>query len=126
MTLAIIEEHLSALKEFLKEQSNHDLIKPMILDFGDEFRDTDDEVAEVIKKKDKGKTTTNDDLSKPFKELLKCTFTKRIIEFSSPCHRMLTNAKVYDGTGDPEDHVSHFMGMGNQESGLYQFGVGCS
>ncbi|GKG53120.1 hypothetical protein Tco_0552388, partial [Tanacetum coccineum] len=40
----------------------------MLLDFGDAIRDADDEVEEVVNKKDKEKTTTNDDLSKPFKE----------------------------------------------------------
>ncbi|GJX32650.1 reverse transcriptase domain-containing protein [Tanacetum coccineum] len=86
----------------------------MLLNFDDMIQDTNDEVTEVMKKKEKGKIITNDDLSKTFKEVLKCPFTRRIIEFSSPGHRMPTNAKVYDGTGDPEDHVSHFMGMGNQ------------
>nr|GEU57297.1 reverse transcriptase domain-containing protein [Tanacetum cinerariifolium] len=66
-TRTIIEGNLSTLKEFLKEKSNHDLTKPMLLNFGDEIRDAKNEVEEVIKKKDKGKTTTNDDLSKPFK-----------------------------------------------------------
>nr|GEV34903.1 hypothetical protein [Tanacetum cinerariifolium] len=87
----------------------------MLLDFGYKIRDAYDEVKEVIKKKDKGKTTTNDDLIKPFKEVLKCPFTRRIVEFSFPGQKMPTNAKVYDGTGDPEDHVSRFMGMGNHE-----------
>ncbi|GJZ04185.1 reverse transcriptase domain-containing protein [Tanacetum coccineum] len=114
ITRTIIEGHLSTLKEFLKEQSNHDFIRPMLLDFGDEIRDADDEVEEVVKKKDKEKTTTNDDLSKPFKEVLKCPFTRRIVEFSSSGHRMLANAKIYDGTGDPKDHVGRFVGMGNQ------------
>ncbi|GKC54447.1 reverse transcriptase domain-containing protein [Tanacetum coccineum] len=27
---------------------------------------------------------------------------------------MLANVKIYDGTGDPEDHVGRFMGIGNQ------------
>ncbi|GJT65383.1 reverse transcriptase domain-containing protein [Tanacetum coccineum] len=48
--------------------------------------------------KDKGKAVTTDDLSKPFKEVLKCPFTKRIIEFSAPGHRLPKNVKVYDGT----------------------------
>nr|GEX20160.1 copia-type polyprotein [Tanacetum cinerariifolium] len=37
-----------------------------------------------------------------------------IVEFSSPEHRMPSNAKIYDRTGDPEDHVGRFVGMGNQ------------
>ncbi|GJU80627.1 hypothetical protein Tco_1282992, partial [Tanacetum coccineum] len=108
-TQSIIEGHVSALKELLKEQSNSDLIKRMLLNFGDDIQDTGDEITKINKKKEKGKTTTNDeDLSKPFKEVLKCPFTRRIIEFSSPGHRMPTNVKIYDGTGDPEDHISRF------------------
>ncbi|GJU87381.1 reverse transcriptase domain-containing protein [Tanacetum coccineum] len=111
ITKSIIEGHVSALKELLKEPSNRDLIKPMLLDFND-IQDVSDEDIKVNKK---GNTKVGDeDLSKPFKEVLKCPFTRRIIEFSSPGHRMPANAKVYDGTGDPEDHVGRFVGMGNQ------------
>nr|GEV11132.1 reverse transcriptase domain-containing protein [Tanacetum cinerariifolium] len=54
----------------------------------------------------KGKTKVDEeDLRKPFKEILKCPFTRRIVEFLSPDHRMPANVKIYDGTGDPEDHV---------------------
>nr|GEW10216.1 reverse transcriptase domain-containing protein [Tanacetum cinerariifolium] len=42
-----IEGHLSALKELLKELSNCDLIKPMLLDFNDEDEDTDEEIEEI-------------------------------------------------------------------------------
>ncbi|GJY18336.1 hypothetical protein Tco_0389827 [Tanacetum coccineum] len=84
-TKSIIEGHVSALKELLKEPSNRDIIKPMLLDF-DDVQD----------------------------EVLKCPFTRRIVKFSSPGHRMPANAKIYDGKGDPEDHVGRFVGMGNQ------------
>ncbi|GJW41863.1 hypothetical protein Tco_0070662 [Tanacetum coccineum] len=83
---SIIEGHLSALKELLKEPSNRDLIKPLLLNFNDQDEDVDDEVEEVFKRnkekavmtnpKDKGKVVAMDDLSKPFKEVLKCPFTK--------------------------------------------------
>ncbi|GJX88251.1 hypothetical protein Tco_0340265 [Tanacetum coccineum] len=69
---------------------------------------------EEIEGDPKGKTKVDEDLSKPFKEVLKCPFTRRISEFSSPGHRMPANAKIYDGTGDPEDHVGRFVGMRNQ------------
>ncbi|GJZ32162.1 hypothetical protein Tco_0577598 [Tanacetum coccineum] len=55
----------------------------------------------------------NDELSKPFKAASKCPFTKRIINFTAPNHRMPTNAKIYDGTSDPADHITRFTGMGN-------------
>ncbi|GJS00614.1 reverse transcriptase domain-containing protein [Tanacetum coccineum] len=76
---SVIEGQLSALKELLKEPSNRDLIKPLLLNFNDEDEGTDDEVDEVVKEKnkekavvtspkDKGKAiATDDDLSKPFK-----------------------------------------------------------
>ncbi|GJR04998.1 hypothetical protein Tco_0527982 [Tanacetum coccineum] len=83
----------------------------MLLDF-DNFQDDSDEEIEVNKK---GKAKVGDeDLSKPFKEVLKCPFTRRIFEFSSLGHIMPTNAKIYDGTRDPEDHVGRFVEMGNQ------------
>ncbi|GJS93837.1 reverse transcriptase domain-containing protein [Tanacetum coccineum] len=110
-TKSIIEGHISALKELLKEPNNRYLIKPMLLDFDDVEDVSDDE----IKVNMKGKAKVGDeDLSKPFKEVLKCPFTRRIVEFSSPGHRMPSNAKIYDGTGDPEDHMGRFVGMGNQ------------
>nr|GEY98638.1 hypothetical protein [Tanacetum cinerariifolium] len=57
----------------------------------------------------------DDDLAKPFKEVLKCPFTRRIIDFSSPSHMMPPNFKIYDETGDPDDHINRFSGIGNQE-----------
>ncbi|GKE03624.1 hypothetical protein Tco_1395642, partial [Tanacetum coccineum] len=77
--------------------------------------DKSDVSDEEIKVNKKGKAKVGDeDLSKPFKEVLKCPFTRRIVEFSSPRHRMPTNAKIYDRTGDPEDHVGRFARIGNQ------------
>nr|GEV08707.1 reverse transcriptase domain-containing protein [Tanacetum cinerariifolium] len=96
---SIIEGHVSALKELLKEPNNRNLIKPILLDF-DDIQDVSDEEIEGGMK---GKAKVGDeDLSKPFKEVLKCPFTRRIIEFSSPGHRL------------PEDHVGRFVGIGNQ------------
>nr|GEV37109.1 reverse transcriptase domain-containing protein [Tanacetum cinerariifolium] len=69
------------------------------------------------------------DLSKPFNEVLKCPFTRRIVKFSSPGHRLPANAKIYDGTGDPEDHTGRFVRIGNQgewpmpEKFLNRFGM---
>nr|GEV21185.1 reverse transcriptase domain-containing protein [Tanacetum cinerariifolium] len=109
-TKSIIEGRVSALKELLKEPRNRDIVKPMLLDF-DDVQDVSDE---EIKGDMKGKGKVDEDLSKPFKEVLKCPFTRRIVEFSSSGHRIPTNAKIYDGTGDPEDHVGRLMGLGNQ------------
>nr|GEU58453.1 reverse transcriptase domain-containing protein [Tanacetum cinerariifolium] len=56
----------------------------------------------------------DEDLSKPFKKVLKCPFTKQITKFSTPWHKLPTNAKIYDGTSNPEDHITQFTCMGNQ------------
>nr|GEX31466.1 hypothetical protein [Tanacetum cinerariifolium] len=83
----------------------------MLLDFDDIQDISDDKVQDDVK----GKTKVDEEyLSKPFKEILKCPFTRRIVEFSSPSHIMPANVKKYDGTGDPEDHVGRFVGIGNQ------------
>ncbi|GJW24731.1 eukaryotic translation initiation factor 5B-like protein [Tanacetum coccineum] len=77
--------------------------------------DQKDVSDEEIEDGAKGKAKIGDeDLSKPFKEVLKCPFTRRIVEFSSPGHRLPANAKIYDGTGDSEDHIGRFVGIGNQ------------
>ncbi|GKF06858.1 hypothetical protein Tco_0037526 [Tanacetum coccineum] len=55
---SVIEGQLSALKELLKEPSNRDLIKPLLLNFNDEDEGTDDEVDEVVKTKEKERTVT--------------------------------------------------------------------
>nr|GEW96976.1 reverse transcriptase domain-containing protein [Tanacetum cinerariifolium] len=118
--------HVSALKELLKEPSNRDLIKPTLLDFDDVQDVSDEEIEDGAKGKAK---IGDEDLSKPFKEVLKCPFTRRIVEFSSPGHRLPANAKIYDGTGDPEDHIGRFVRIGNQgewlmpEKFLNKFGM---
>ncbi|GJZ52141.1 reverse transcriptase domain-containing protein [Tanacetum coccineum] len=88
----IIEGNVSALKELLKEQRNRDLIKPMLLNFGDDFQDTGDEIIKSNKKKEKGKETVGDEDLR---------------------HRMPMNAKIYDGTGVVEDHVSESNAIPN-------------
>ncbi|GKD20050.1 hypothetical protein Tco_1221753 [Tanacetum coccineum] len=107
----IIERRVSDLKELLKEPSNWNLIKPILLDFDDSHDISDDEVQDNGKGKAK---VDKEDLSKPFKEVLKCPFTRRIVEFLSPGHWMPANVKIYDGIGDPKDRVGRFMGIGNQ------------
>ncbi|GJU58032.1 reverse transcriptase domain-containing protein [Tanacetum coccineum] len=85
-TKSIIEGHVSALKELLKEPSNRDIIKPMLLDFDDVL---DVRSAEV-----------------PFHQ------NNRRIFFTGP--KNADKCQIYDGMGDPEDHVDRFVGMGNQ------------
>ncbi|GKF66759.1 hypothetical protein Tco_0193276, partial [Tanacetum coccineum] len=65
----------------------------------------------------------DEDLHKPYKEVLKSSFTKRIIEFSAPIHWMPTDLKIYDGSTDLDDRVTCFVGAANQ--GEWQMLVWC-
>ncbi|GKC02263.1 hypothetical protein Tco_0993873 [Tanacetum coccineum] len=60
------------------------------------------------------KEEEDEDLQNPYKEVLKSPFTRRIIEFSAQKHRMPTNLKIYDGSTNPDDHVTRFIGEANQ------------
>ncbi|GJW76139.1 hypothetical protein Tco_0137821 [Tanacetum coccineum] len=40
--------------------------------------------------------------------MVKTPLTRRIIEFADPEFKMSSNVKLYDGTMDPEDHLSRF------------------
>ncbi|GKE35199.1 hypothetical protein Tco_1454521 [Tanacetum coccineum] len=76
-----------------------------------------DEGEQGDKGKDKGKgpaEEVDEDIRKPYKEVLKSPFTRRIIEFSAPSHRMPANLKIYDGSTDLDDHITHFVGAANQ------------
>nr|GEX56084.1 hypothetical protein [Tanacetum cinerariifolium] len=55
-----------------------------------------------------GKEVTDEDLGNPFKEARRTPLTRRIIEFVGPEYKMPANIKLYDGTTDPKDHLSHF------------------
>nr|GEW95768.1 reverse transcriptase domain-containing protein [Tanacetum cinerariifolium] len=63
----------------------------------------------------RGKRWGDADLKKPFKEMLKTHLTKKIIEFVGPENKMPANIKLYDGTTDPEDHLSRFASEANSE-----------
>ncbi|GJR21897.1 reverse transcriptase domain-containing protein [Tanacetum coccineum] len=102
-----ILDHISSLETLIKKHNDKagTPITPIRLTFGDEG------------KGDKGKgpaEEADEDLKKPYKEVLKSPFIKRIIEFSAPSHRMPTNLKIYDGSTDPDDHITHFVGTANQ------------
>ncbi|GKC51858.1 hypothetical protein Tco_1074603 [Tanacetum coccineum] len=94
---SVIEGYISALKTLCKDRACYELIKPRLLDFNDETGDEDEVI--IVKNKEK-EIPPDDDLSKPFKAASKCPFTKRIINFTAPKHRMPTNEKIYDGTSD--------------------------
>ncbi|GKF64619.1 reverse transcriptase domain-containing protein, partial [Tanacetum coccineum] len=92
---------------------------PIRLTFGSEDEPGD-------KGKDKGKglvEEVDEDLRKPYKEVLRSPFTRRIIEFTALSHRMPTNLKIYDGSTDPDDHITCFVGAANQ--GEWEMPVWC-
>ncbi|GJS98873.1 hypothetical protein Tco_0820043 [Tanacetum coccineum] len=116
-----ILNHISSLETLIKEHNEKagKLITPIRLTFSDEGGQGD-------KGKDKGKGPTeevDEDLKNPYKEVLKSPFTRRIIEFLAPSYRMPANLKIYDGSTDPDDHITHFVGAANQ--GEWEMPVWC-
>ncbi|GJT69476.1 hypothetical protein Tco_1028762 [Tanacetum coccineum] len=74
----------------------------------------------------KGKEIGDADLKRPFKEAVKTFLTRRIIEFASPEFKMPANIKLYDGTTDPEDHLSRSRPQQTQVNDPCRCGVVCS
>ncbi|GJZ22093.1 hypothetical protein Tco_0559132 [Tanacetum coccineum] len=111
---------MSSLKALIKQHNKKSgiLIELIHLTFGDK------EESDKAKTNDKRTEEEKDeDLQNPYKEVLKSSFTKRIIGFSTPNHRMPLNLKIYDGSTDLDDHVTRFMGATNQ--GEWQMPVWC-
>ncbi|GJT23751.1 reverse transcriptase domain-containing protein [Tanacetum coccineum] len=98
-----ILNHISSLKALvqLHNESPTGSVKPIRLTFDDE-----EQPAEKLEEPE--------DLRKPYKEVLKSPFSRQIIEFSAPNHRMPTNLRIYDGSTDPDDHITRFVGATNQ------------
>nr|GEY17444.1 reverse transcriptase domain-containing protein [Tanacetum cinerariifolium] len=101
-----ILNHIYSLETLIKQHNEKakTLITPIRLTFGEE--------GDSRKGKDKGKgpvEEVDDDLKTPYKEVLKSPFTGRIIEFSAPSHRMPINLKIYNGSTDPDDHITRFV-----------------
>ncbi|GKD52694.1 hypothetical protein Tco_1281670 [Tanacetum coccineum] len=107
-----ILNHISSLKALvqLHNESPTGSVKPIRLSFDDEEQPEE-------------KLEEPEDLRKPYKEVLKSPFSRRIIEFSAPNHRTPTNLKIYDGSTDPDDHITHFVGAANQ--GEWEMPVWC-
>ncbi|GKB22479.1 reverse transcriptase domain-containing protein [Tanacetum coccineum] len=117
LTKEQIEGHVSALKSLIKshnQRNKGDLIR---LDF--ESEDTEVQDLGIAK----GKEVLDEDLGKPFKEARRTPLTRRIIEFAGPEYKMPANIKLYDGTTDPEDHLSRFASAAN--SGEWPMFVWC-
>ncbi|GJY19899.1 hypothetical protein Tco_0392465 [Tanacetum coccineum] len=106
LTKEQIEGHVSALKSLIKSHNRKNIGDPIRLDFE---MGTELQGHNVVK----GKEVMDEDLRKPFKEARRTPFTRRIIEFAGPEYKMPNNIKLYDGTTDPEDHLSRFAGAAN-------------
>ncbi|GJT27602.1 hypothetical protein Tco_0907877 [Tanacetum coccineum] len=107
LTKEQIEGHVSALRSLIKDHNRKNKTYPIRLDFDEEDVATKD--TRIVK----GKEVVDDDLRKPFKEVLKTPLTRRIIEFTGPEYKMPTNIKLYDGNTDPEDHLGRFASAAN-------------
>ncbi|GJU81536.1 hypothetical protein Tco_1283901 [Tanacetum coccineum] len=114
-----ILNHVSSLETLIKQHNEKSgtLITPIRLTFGEEVN------GDRVKDKGIGVVEVDDDLKKPYKEVLESPFTRQIIEFSAPSHRMPTNLRIYDGSTDPDDHISRFVGAANQ--GEWEMPVWC-
>nr|GFA17708.1 reverse transcriptase domain-containing protein [Tanacetum cinerariifolium] len=117
LTKEQIEGHVSALKSLIKSHNRKNKGDPIRLDF--EMVEIEIQGHTVVK----GKEVMDEDPRKPFKEGQRTPFTRRIIEFAGPEYKMPNNIKLYDGTTDPEDHLSRFAGAAN--SGEWPMPVWC-
>nr|GEW22067.1 reverse transcriptase domain-containing protein [Tanacetum cinerariifolium] len=88
------------LSSIIKDHNGKNKSDPIMLDFDEE--DTTVKDMRIVK----GKEVVDDDLRKPFKEVLKTPLTRKIIEFVGPEYKMSNNIKLYDGTTDPDDHLA--------------------
>ncbi|GKA66944.1 hypothetical protein Tco_0766752, partial [Tanacetum coccineum] len=105
-----IEGYLSALKSIVKEYNGRGNVSLIRLSFDDVEDRTRDRTVVT------GKEIRDADLKRPFKEAAKTPLTQRIIEFAGPEFKMPANIKLYNGTMDPEDHLSRFSSASNSGS----------
>nr|GEZ39408.1 hypothetical protein [Tanacetum cinerariifolium] len=102
-----IEGRLSDLGSLLKEHNERGNVSPIRLSFDDV------EDRAMVRTVVTGTDIGDADLKRHFKEAVKIFLTRRIIEFAGPEFKMPANIKLYDGTTDPEDHLSRFSSAAN-------------
>lgn len=67
-------------------------------------------------------TTEEDKLSKPYHRSTDSKFTKQIANFKFPPKtKMPSNVKMYDGSQDPDDHLSIFSEAAEVEQSCHMF-----
>nr|GEW76363.1 reverse transcriptase domain-containing protein [Tanacetum cinerariifolium] len=91
-----ILSHISSLETLIRQHNERveTPITPIRLTF------TEEREGSKGKNDNQGPGDERDeDLKRPYKEVLKSSFTRRIIEFSAPNHRIPTNLKIYDEMG---------------------------
>lgn len=111
VNLEQIHSHFATLKSLIQQYnvSGETPIDPIQLDF--EVVGSHDVEAQ------RAEEDRTDDLSKPFKAASKSPFTRRIIDFSGPKgskYLMPSHLKLYNGSTDPDDHITRFEGAANQ------------
>ena len=103
----LILGQMASLTDLINKHNalGENVLRPMRLEFGDEGND--------VVRKDRV-VETDEDLSKPFKEVSRSPFTSRIVKFAGEKYTMPLNMRFYDGTTDPNDHLTRFTGAANQ------------
>ncbi|GKC03093.1 hypothetical protein Tco_0994703 [Tanacetum coccineum] len=105
LTKEQIEGHISAIKSIIKDYNRQNKADPIRLDFGtDNILLKEGRVA-------RGKDVGEEDLSKPFKEILKTPLTRRIIEFAGPEYE---NGPCQFGVGCFSKHWTEEPGAGSR------------
>nr|GEU66659.1 hypothetical protein [Tanacetum cinerariifolium] len=107
LTKEQIEGHVSALKSLIKSHNQRNKGDPIRLDF--ESEDTEVRDMDIAL----GKEVMGEDLGNPFKEARSTPLTRRIKEFAGPEYKTPANIELYNGTTDPEDHLSRFANVAN-------------
>ena len=118
----MILNQVTVLQDLIKEHNalGGSVLKPIRLNFGDEgdapskgkaVVTTDDDVR---KNKGKAVVTPDEELHKPYKESFRPPFTQRIVQYSGQKYTSPNTLKLYDGSTDPDDHLTRFSGAGQQ------------
>ena len=105
-----IEGHLSALKALVEEHNRREKVQPIRLNFTEDDFNNDRTTTGIVT----GTRVSDEDLGKPFKEIANSPLSRRLLEFSAPEHKMPSHIKLYDGSSDPEDHLTRFSGAAMQ------------